>query len=266
MRKHFISYGSGPFLRSGRRLSRNAKSLGMFDRVKIYRRRDIPKYISDSPLGASKRGDGYWAWKPYVVLHELAQMQVGDILVYSDCGNQLLPGTTWQKYWAALDEKHGAFFRYREGSIYYWGDSCIRRWTKRSAIEHFSSGQDEMWTTGPQFWAGFFVLKKTTETCALMRSWHDTMIFRPDLAVDVFGGESMRQHDEFVEHRHDQALLTALLLTQFQGCFEFMPENSTRFSYDSETVVEKLRLQNQPLLKTMRYRLRKVKKRLVARV
>lgn len=45
---------------------------------------DLNKEIFDQPRGA-----GYWLWKPYIIYRRLLEMQLGEILFYSDAGVEL---------------------------------------------------------------------------------------------------------------------------------------------------------------------------------
>ena len=38
----------------------------------------------------SKRGSGYWLWKPYIIYKAMLEMEDGDILVYSDAGVEFI--------------------------------------------------------------------------------------------------------------------------------------------------------------------------------
>jgi len=38
----------------------------------------------------NKRGNGYWIWKPYIIMKNLDLMNDNDILLYLDCGCEVL--------------------------------------------------------------------------------------------------------------------------------------------------------------------------------
>ena len=248
-----MSYCGGPlYRRSGWRLKREVRRLEIFDTVHIYRRKHLPIHIATSATYSCSRGDGYWMWKPYVILETLNKVDSGDIVVYSDCGNQISPGVMWDDYWATLEHYDSIFHKYREGEIYYWGNSNIKRWTKNSVIDYFSQGNDGSWANQTQFWAGFIVVKKTEETLKLIRSWLHILMFRPDLLIDTFGAEDNCQSTEFVEHRHDQAILTGILLTQQYANPYFQLESTGQSKLHKGTIVKKLRIQDVKLKDEMR--------------
>ena len=44
------------------------------------------KEILDNPVG-----NGYWAWKPYIILNAMNRLNDGDIVLYGDCGDMFHP-------------------------------------------------------------------------------------------------------------------------------------------------------------------------------
>lgn len=46
-----------------------------------------------------------------------------------------------------------------------------------------------------------------------MQDWFRIMAFKPELVIDTIGPEENNQIVSYMEHRHDQAILTGLLLT-----------------------------------------------------
>lgn len=58
------------------------------------------------------------------------------------------------------------------------------------------------------------MVKKTKESLRFVEHWFRIMAFRPDLVIDTVGPEDNEQSDYYAEHRHDQAVLTCLTLTQ----------------------------------------------------
>ena len=44
------------------------------------------KEILDNPVV-----NGYWAWKPYIILNAMNRLNDGDIVLYADCGDMFHP-------------------------------------------------------------------------------------------------------------------------------------------------------------------------------
>jgi len=247
MRVHFISYGGGKhYIKSGKRLKKEAKRLNIFFSIKIYRSKHLPQFIKQSFLfGSENRGNGYWIWKPYLIYRELEKVSYGDVVVYSDCGNQLIKGDGWNNFFELLKIHDAIFQQYREGEIYPWGNSLIKTWTKKSMIEFFSQNNNYEWVDKPQFQSCFIIVKKNRETLKLIKSWFRVMWVRPDLLIDTFGPEDSIQINFYREHRHDQAVLSGVLLTQNYAKVYFMPEIVEPYEHNNDSVVKAMRIRDE---------------------
>lgn len=213
MGKIFVSYGSGTFAKSLRRIGKEAGKLGIFSKIILFTEKDMPPFIKASPLKAYSRGDGYWSWKPYVIWKTM-QDYPNDIIVYADCGCTLQANKKEWEYWFGLMKTHRTLaFQYRSDFQYPWqystsSDMTCEQWTKRSLVEYFDPlmGNRE-WLHSNQVWAGLILARKNSP---LIKMWLDITVFHPDLLMDVYGNETVLQSDRFIEHRHDQSLWTAL--------------------------------------------------------
>jgi hypothetical protein len=164
-------------------------------------------------------------WKPYVILEILKKMNFGDILVYADAGCKVYPTKEWDFFWDQLRNFDAIFFQYRKQE-YKWGDPTLKNWIKKSVVDYFRYQQKcEKWTEKQKILAGVMLLKKTQNTLSFIQDWHDIIMFKPNLVYDAFGTEKMEQESFFIEHRHDQAILSALLLSQSHESFRLLPEN-----------------------------------------
>lgn len=96
--KYFLTYGDKNFLKSRERIINEAKQLNIFDEF-ILKTEDIRNEIEIKQLidsnedfkfvFNSRRGGGYYIWKPYVICKTLQKLDHGDILVYLDSGSQI---------------------------------------------------------------------------------------------------------------------------------------------------------------------------------
>lgn len=215
-KKYFISFSGGEAYRqSGKRIRKEAEALSIFDGVKVYGKRDLPKSITNSLLALCPRGFGYWLWKPWIILDKLQKVNYGDIVVYTDCGCELHDNPKgWSDMFEHLSSHDAICMQYRAGEIYPWGNSDILRWTKKDCIDFFSKGGMTDWVYQPQFLSGFFIVRKTKESLRFVEHWFRIMAFYPNLVVDTVGPEDNEQLDCYAEHRHDQSILTCLTLTQ----------------------------------------------------
>src|SRR5580692_6303460 len=83
---------NGLYADSRRRLNDSARIFGI-DAIRSFDFGDLRvtgfyrdnQAILDQPVGM-----GYWLWKPYIIKEALEASSVGDIVIYSDCGIEII--------------------------------------------------------------------------------------------------------------------------------------------------------------------------------
>ena len=214
MQKVFIAYGSDGYLESLQRIGKEAKKLGIFSKVILYREKDMPLFIQASPLKAYGRGNGYWVWKPYIIWKTM-QDYPNSIVVYADCGCTLQPNMEeWNKWFELLDTYDTLTFRYRLDYVYPWQENngtvmtTSVQWTKMSLIRYFDPLiKNRDWLQEAQVMGGVVLACRKSK---LVKMWMDITLMHPELIMDCYGNETIEQADCFREHRHDQSMLSAL--------------------------------------------------------
>lgn len=215
MRKIFISYGDDSFKKSLKRIGKEAKMLGLFDKIILYSPNDLPAYIKTSPLMAFNRGGGYWAWKPYLIWKTLQQYGNDSIVVYVDAGCTLHQSDDWKLYFENMNKYDTIVFKYRDDVDYPWFNAyhCnsiqIKDWTKKNTLLYFDNlFGNQQWRHFNKIWGGFIIVKSINNK--LINQWLNITLLSPKLIIDPYGNELEDQYDFFVEHRHDQCILTPL--------------------------------------------------------
>lgn len=236
MKKHFITYGDEQYAEARRRIISEARRIGEFDVVKAYDRNDVSDEVKSSSLFFERRGGGYWCWKPDIIVSELNTMEDGDIIVYADSGCELVSGSEWNRYWRILEDKELIVQR-----IYQINE----RWTRRNVIDEFSD-IPRNWLKKCQFLSGVLIAKKTSNTVAFFNEWRRYMITKPDLARDVEMSMRKGESPSFIENRHDQTVLTALI-------FRYMSSDSYKFIADEWEHVENQSLFRSQVIRAMRW-------------
>ena len=254
--KVFVAYGSGGYLKSLRRIGQEAKKLGIFSKVILYREKDMPLFIQASPLKTYGRGDGYWVWKPYIIWKTM-QEYPNSIVVYADCGCTLQPNMEeWNKWFELLETYDTLTFRYRLDCVYPWqmDDETVMttsaQWTKMSLIRYFDPmiGNREWLQEGQVMGTMVLACRKSK----LIKMWMDISLMKPELIIDCFGNETIEQAECFREHRHDQSLLSALCAYwKDKGCMvKVLPETADSCQ-DAAVVATRKRILKNPIpLKT----------------
>lgn len=173
-------------------------------------------YNETASILDAARGAGYWAWKPFVILEALKGAAEGDTVVYSDAGR---PGTphlvdrplTVLADWVAK-ERGGLL-----PGVYIpqWGPN--RRWTKGECFRVMGCEDDSI-RDHPQVQATFSVWRRGERAMAFVDEWL-AWCRRPEAIADERVDPAVPDAPDFVDHRHDQSVLTNLVLRRGLGCF-----------------------------------------------
>lgn len=216
----------------------SAKLFGNFDKVLEYTNQDVSKQAleqNENSVKHQEKGAGNYFWKPYIVEKALKEIEIGDYLMYADSGTfflkSILPLVNY------MEEKEKNIFCFRLPLI-------EKQWTKRDAF--LLMGVDEKkYTDSPQILATYFIIKKCEESIKFISDYKnycfDSRILSDDL--NVLGKDN---YDEFIEHRHDQSVLSLLckkygnvLIEQDMSDYGYFPykyfENSKRL-YDKDSL------------------------------
>ncbi|WP_286263334.1 hypothetical protein [Thalassotalea atypica] len=203
---HFVSYAAGQFRQN---IEKNLWFVNTFIKPKsshVFTDDDLKKsefYHKNKVLLDEPRGAGYWAWKPYFILQQLQKIPREDILIYQDCGvgyrykNFITP--TWL---IAFAKKHSFI-----PGIYIPERGINKRWTKRSVLTALNCDSELYWNT-PQVQATLSFWKHDDKSIAFLTEW--LSLCRQKQLIDDSADDAITNYDEFIEHRHDQSLLTLL--------------------------------------------------------
>jgi hypothetical protein len=200
MKKYFITYGDERYAKSVERIKQEAERLNIFDEIICYSPADLGADILQCEAMQHKRGGGYWAWKPYVILKTLKTIKDGDIVVYCDAGCTLSESKEWDK-WFSLLKTHDiiAFLIHQRNENY-----C-----RKNVLDYFK--------TNPCNWEKAYMASATTttkkneRTLRFFEEWTYIMLNRPELVLDVADEERHLEKENFVENRHDQSVFSGLI-------------------------------------------------------
>ena len=210
----FISYSDERFKESQNRIARQAKKVGIFDKIIKYTPKDLPGFITASPLFAFTRGGGYWVWKPYIIYHTLQNCKEGDVVYYADAGCTLVKDSPeWNLFQQQIENHNAIFFQYRDGVTYKWGvnsnKTSIKYWIKPSAAAYFLQYMNPDFLEFSKIWAGFMIFKKTKQTSMILDQWYKLTLFSPSLIMDPYGIDLIDSNTAY--HTWDQAILAPLV-------------------------------------------------------
>jgi|TARA_R100000005_G_C4949229_1_gene170478 hypothetical protein len=150
------------------------------------------KEILDNPVG-----NGYWAWKPYIILNAMNRLNDGDIVLYADCGDMFHPNIN--KYVDDLLDED-------DQCLLLMGGFENGQWTKRDCFVYMDCDSVDYWSV-KQLETGVCIWKVSDESKKTVAEW---LKWCCDPRV-ITNDESVCEKPElmgFKEHRNDQSVLT----------------------------------------------------------
>jgi len=208
----FVTFGNGLFEKQRQKLVKQAIDTGWFDNVIEETPDTIYDFYSQhkSFIDRNKRGFGYWIWKPYILLKQLQKMNDGDFLFYADSGATILPHRKYR-----LDE-YIDILNSTDKPVLTLGVQIYteRMFQKMSVLKEFSIDgkklfENEDFLNSDQIESGIIMCKKTDYTIQFMEKWLSMVL--QDNYKFVTDSDFEEQLEGFIEHRHDQSLLSILL-------------------------------------------------------
>ena len=153
------------------------------------------KKILDSPTG-----DGYWLWKPYLIMKTLNQMKENDILLYLDIGCEI--DIRKKDKILELIEK------VKEDLIIGSFTHNDKDWSKFDLVDRLQI-TNPILLLKPQHQASCIMIKKCQKTIDLVKEWYEISYENNYHYID--DSKSIKKNlIGFREHRHDQSIFSLL--------------------------------------------------------
>jgi hypothetical protein len=210
-RVKLVSFATPNFRTQQFLLEESAKECRNISAVASWSNSDIynTKFYQDNlVILREKRGAGLWLWKPYIILEELEKQDDSEFVLYYDVGrargNRLPTDLTLLVDWA-VKQGVGAVL-----GVYIPEYGPNSRWLKRDAFVLTGCDTDE-YVRAPQISATFSLWKKNNECREFVSSWLSLCRDRRVLS-DEDNVCGLPNYDGFIEHRHDQSILTLLCM------------------------------------------------------
>ena len=202
-----ISYGDESFKQSLEYNGKSALEIAKADEFYGYTPEDIdPEFKAKNDYILSKgRGNGYWLWKPYFLYKTLTEkLNDGDYLIYSDAGI----------FYVDLAQKLVDFLNEKKAEMYFHRLPHLEKvYTKRDAFILMGVDGPFYAETG-QFNAAFQVYRKSKFTEFFLGEY---LYYAQDKRIITDDQNEMGtpNYEGFIDHRHDQSILS--LLTKKYG-------------------------------------------------
>ena len=165
-------------------------------------------YNQNKKILDMKRGNGYWLWKPFILLTELEKMNWDDILVYQDAGD-ILTRECFDYIKKELNEGNQDFlfrinFDYEKNEV-----RRNKTWTKKDCFVLMDCDEEKYWD-GFQVEAGTLFMRKTAEVIEFIKQWLDYC--SNELIITDSENTTGQNDKSFIDHRHDQSILSNLVI------------------------------------------------------
>lgn len=213
-----LTYASPGYEAQQRAVIRSARRSGFSDIVAWDRPRleRTDFYVEHREVLDRRKGGGFWLWKPYLIGRELQRLATGDFLVYTDCGYPWRPLVIRQSLGPLLhwcESENGGVLP----GVYIPKHGPNRKWTKHECFVTMNCDSAVYWQQ-PQIQATFSVWQKCALAEDFVAEWLRWCMQPAALSDDKILAEVL-EYPEFVDHRHDQSILTNLALMRGIRCF-----------------------------------------------
>jgi hypothetical protein len=215
---HLITFGGGNFAyrRSARRVALQAEASGIFESITKVTDKSFRRYCSSAWdkhqefMLNSKKGFGYWLWKPTIIAKRLGEIPPNDVLLYLDAGCELNlvdkePRARISWYFN-LARQHGSLAMQLtdlpEKGIF----PTESRYSKASLIQWINPSNETL--SENQLMATAMWFAHTDVNKEFLIRWEEVAVSQNYslLTDDLLQDEN----DDFIGHRHDQSIFSLL--------------------------------------------------------
>lgn len=219
-----LTFAKGNFVESQKNLLSHLSQIGVNNLI-VKSDSDLPSEFMDefSNLFSQKRGYGYWIWKPFIILNELEKLNEDEILIYIDSTD--LP----EKIFFDIVLDH---FNNKDLLLINRGYNH-GEWTKRDCFILMDC-DDNKYYESVQLEAGIIGLKKTEFNTNLIKEWFEFMK-NEKILTDIPNTCGQPNLPNFVDHRHDQSILTNLSIKYNLNSFNY-PNYVIKYNFNQPRV------------------------------
>src|SRR3990172_10896734 len=199
--KILINYADTRFIESQKLNSSTGLNVGGFDRVISYGRKDIdePFYQQNKSILDSRRGAGYWLWKPYIILKALEQSNNDDIIFYCDSGSYFID--SMKPLFKLLESQDIISFQLEDFHV-------EKKWTKRDTFVLIGLDEPKYFDT-PQRLGGFQLIRNSPFSLKFYREYL-AFAQNPQIITDIPNQCGKPNYPEFKDNRDDQSIFSLL--------------------------------------------------------
>lgn len=206
---YLVSFGTDRFLASQKWLTNSALRNGI-DKVVAWDRVLLEQtsfYERNKSILDQRRGAGFWLWKPFIIEDALTTLSPRDVLVYLDAGIEVIADLS--PLLRLCTEKNGL--------LLFSGAGLCGEWTKRDCFVGMNC-DDTNYRYGRMLSAAMIVVAKTERSCSFIHEW-SLCCRQPRLLTDQANTCGLPNFSEFIDHRHDQSILSLIAIRDWIEVF-----------------------------------------------
>ena len=197
-----VNYSNSKYKNAQKELNRTCFKFGI-TKLFSYNDKWLKKqkfYAENKKILDAKRGGGYWAWKPFVILTAMNELEEGDILIYMDSGANFVKDIT---ILAQLCKEN-------KGILLFDTSHKNEIWTKRDCFVEMKCDSNKYWKSN-QAYGTYQVYEKNNKSLSFLKEY----LFyctKSTCITDDFNQLGKENFFVFKDHRHDQSILTNIAI------------------------------------------------------
>ncbi len=229
MKKYYINYSDDNFKTQQEFALKMAKKKGCFDYTQGFGPSDIDVIFLENNKNILKqpRGGGYWLWKPYIINKMLNTLKEDDYLFYSDSGAFFLK---------SVDILILELEKYNQDIMCFETIHIESHWTKKELFLAMGCDTD-FYRNSNLIKAGFQLIKKTPFSV----SFYAELLEYSCNELNITDMLTIKQNHDFIEHRHDQSILSLLYkkhkLRPFKDATQWADDKTNKFPEEYKDVL-----------------------------
>lgn len=207
MQVHHVTFANMAFRRAAQGLRVSAQAFGIETKIYTPWSRAIQKLRRMAPeIMSMQRGAGYWLWKPYLIAKTLDAVPDGDVVIYTDAGVSFASDP---RPLIDLAAHHPVVTFELDADPASPSYHALRHWTKRDCFVILDADSERYWNT-QSLVASYQLFRAGPQSRAfaneVLAACLDARILTDQ--ANVMG---LPNFPSFIDHRHDQSVLTILV-------------------------------------------------------
>lgn len=219
MKKILLTFADSRMNRALQRVHSQANAMRVYDFIILANEFNLEikfREKFEKLLSPEVRGYGYWIWKAQIILQTLEQMDEGDLMHYMDagchlneCGRERL-----LEYFKIVNNSNIGILGFQATPPDFHRPDVVLpdlseyKWCKGDLLDHLNVRNSEHIINSQSIGAGVILIKKCEHSVRIIKEWLNVSTTNIGLIND--SPSISKNHDNFVEHRHDQSIFSLL--------------------------------------------------------